>query len=113
MATPAHYFVKLLETKGILHKMFTQNVDMLEEVAGIKDEYMCYAHGTTREAYCSVCKSRDNWKEVRKALDEGNVRYCDRCKHQGKRSPVKPAAVFFGESMPQSFRESATKEALK
>ena len=86
---------------------------MLEEVAGIKDEYMCYAHGTTREAYCSVCKARDNWKEVRKALDEGNVRYCDRCKHQGKRSPVKPAAVFFGESMPQSFRESATKEALR
>ena len=30
VATPAHYFVRLLQEKSILHKYFTQNADMLE-----------------------------------------------------------------------------------
>ena len=81
---------------------------MLEERAGIEDRYMVYAHGTTREAYCSVCREPHDWREVRKALDKGEVIYCN-CE---KRGPLKPAAVFFGESMPKSFKEAATREAL-
>ena len=49
---------------------------------------------------------------MNKALDAGIVRYCDRCKHQGKQSPVKPAVVFFGEAMPTDFKKAAKKDAL-
>ena len=31
-----HYFIKLLEEKGKLSKYFTQNIDGLERIAGIK-----------------------------------------------------------------------------
>ena len=33
--TPAHFFIKLLEMKGVLKRCFTQNIDTLERVAGI------------------------------------------------------------------------------
>ena len=34
--TPTHYFIKLLQNKGMLWKCMTQNIDNLEEKAGIK-----------------------------------------------------------------------------
>ena len=83
-ATPAHYFVRLLQQKGVLHKMFTQNADMLENKAGIDDKYMVYAHGHLNSAACSVCKAVDSAAEVNRALDAGTVRYCFKCKLQGK-----------------------------
>jgi len=40
------------------------------------------------------------------------VRYCDRCRHSGKISPIKPAVVFFGESLPQEYKDATRREAL-
>jgi NAD-dependent SIR2 family protein deacetylase len=38
--TPGHYFVKLLEEKGVLLHAFTQNIDTLERVAGVSDHLL-------------------------------------------------------------------------
>lgn len=36
--TTSHYFVRLLEQKGKLLRVYTQNIDTLERVAGISEE---------------------------------------------------------------------------
>jgi len=38
--TSTHYFVRLLQDKGLLHKYLTQNIDDLESIAGISDDIM-------------------------------------------------------------------------
>lgn len=37
-ATPAHYFIKFLADRGLLLRCYTQNIDGLEEVAGVPSE---------------------------------------------------------------------------
>ncbi|XP_077420177.1 NAD-dependent protein deacetylase sirtuin-3, mitochondrial isoform X2 [Vanacampus margaritifer] len=41
---PAHYFVQLLHRKGLLLRMYTQNIDGLERLAGIPPEMLVEAH---------------------------------------------------------------------
>ncbi len=43
--TAAHYFLKLLESKGLLLRCFTQNIDSLEQEAGVSAEKIVAAHG--------------------------------------------------------------------
>ena len=53
--TPTHFFLKLIQDKGILWKNITQNIDNLEEKAGLDMENVIQAHGANRGAECSVC----------------------------------------------------------
>ena len=55
-ATPTHYFVKMLQDKGILWKNMTQNIDNLEAKTGMNMEDVIQAHGANRGAYCSRCR---------------------------------------------------------
>ena len=43
--TPAHYFIRLLEKKGLLLRCFTQNIDSLEREAGVSSDKIVAAHG--------------------------------------------------------------------
>lgn len=43
--TPAHFFMKLLHDKGLLLRCFTQNIDSLENQAGLPKEDIVAAHG--------------------------------------------------------------------
>ena len=59
-ATPTHYFIKMLQDKGILWKNLTQNIDNLESKTGIDMEYVFQCHGANKGAYCAKCgKSAD------------------------------------------------------
>ena len=71
-----------------------------------------WAHGSTTKAHCSVCYAPDCPIETNKALDVGVVRYCDHCRQQSKQSPIKPNVVFFGEKMPEDFKQESTNTAL-
>eukprot|EP01012_Entosiphon_sulcatum_P005968 TRINITY_DN12782_c0_g2_i1.p1 TRINITY_DN12782_c0_g2~~TRINITY_DN12782_c0_g2_i1.p1 ORF type:complete len:661 (+),score=95.85 TRINITY_DN12782_c0_g2_i1:30-1985(+) len=44
--TPVHWFIKLLHQKGLLLRNYTQNVDMLERMAGIPSDKLVESHGT-------------------------------------------------------------------
>lgn len=44
--TPAHHFMRLLHDKGLLHTVFTQNIDGLEQIAGLPAEKVVNAHGS-------------------------------------------------------------------
>lgn len=43
--TPAHFFMKLLHDKGLLLRSFTQNIDSLENQAGLPKQDIVAAHG--------------------------------------------------------------------
>lgn len=45
MPTPAHFFMKLLHDKGLLLRCFTQNIDSLENQAGLPKDAIVAAHG--------------------------------------------------------------------
>ena len=101
--TPAHYFIRLLFDKGLMHRVFSQNTDDLFLKAGLDEEQVIHAHGHNACAVCSICGSRDSYDEMMAALRAGEVRFCPRCKHTGKNSPIKPGVVFFNESLPKQF----------
>jgi len=48
--TPTHFFIKLLNDKGILWKNITQNIDNLEEKAGINMDDVIQCHGADKGA---------------------------------------------------------------
>ncbi|XP_060031815.1 NAD-dependent protein deacetylase sirtuin-3, mitochondrial isoform X2 [Erinaceus europaeus] len=93
-----HYFIRLLHDKGLLLRLYTQNIDGLERAAGIPASKLVEAHGSFASATCTVCQrswpGEDIWAEVK----EGRVPLCPVCT-----GVVKPDIVFFGEPMPQRF----------
>lgn len=93
-----HYFVRLLYDKGQLLRMYTQNIDGLERLAGIPSEMLVEAHGTFATATCTVCRLAYKGEYLRPDIMEGKVPKCPTCK-----GVVKPNIVFFGEELPHHF----------
>ena len=52
--TPAHFFMKLLDDKGLLLRCFTQNIDSLENQAGLDKEQIVAAHGNFDSAFLQL-----------------------------------------------------------
>ena len=50
--TIAHSFVRMLSDKGILLKLFTQNIDCLEREAGVPNNEIVEAHGSFARQCC-------------------------------------------------------------
>lgn len=96
--TKGHYFLRLLQDKGILLKVYTQNIDGLEIEAGVKQENCMQAHGTIARSHCVSCKTEVSSDLMAQHIVKGEVLYCPRCK-----GPCKPDVVLFGESLPISF----------
>ncbi len=53
--TPAHKLVKLLQDKSKLLRLYTQNIDNLDIVAGVREENVVEVHGHSRTACCRKC----------------------------------------------------------
>lgn len=96
--TPSHYFVKLLEQKGLLLRHYTQNIDTLERVAKIDGEKLVEAHGTFYTNHCLDCKKGYDMEWVKEEIFEDRVPTCVECN-----GIVKPDIVFFGENLPERF----------
>ncbi|KAI1903952.1 hypothetical protein AGOR_G00000700 [Albula goreensis] len=94
----AHYFIRLLQDKGQLLRMYTQNIDGLERLAGIPPSQLVEAHGTFANATCTVCRREYPGEDLRPDIMAGTVPKCPTCK-----GVVKPNIVFFGEELPQHF----------
>lgn len=100
--TPAHYFVRLLEKKGLLLRWFTQNIDSLELRCGVSKEKVMAAHGSHATSTCLVCKKKYDLAWITKHLDDPAklVPYCEAADCKGV---VKPDIIFFSESLPRDF----------
>lgn len=124
--TRTHHFIKRLEEEGRLLMDFTQNIDTLEEKAGI--ERVLYCHGSFSSAHCLSCNRKYTLAQFQKILQsestekiddlgksdeigglvtsdlntkvEGELVLCEDCG-----GLVKPDIVFFGESLPEDFHK--------
>ncbi|KAM8982810.1 NAD-dependent protein deacetylase sirtuin-2, partial [Ara ararauna] len=98
--TVCHYFMRLLQDKGLLLRCYTQNIDTLERVAGLQPERLVEAHGSFFTSRClrPGCGQQYGLPWMRERIFSSLVPKCEQC--QGL---VKPDIVFFGESLPSRF----------
>lgn len=96
--TITHSFISLLHKKGLLLKCFTQNIDCLEQEAGVPEEKMIAAHGSFAKQSCIECKEPYPRDEIQVHVENKTIPRCHFCK-----GLVKPEIVFFGEALPAAF----------
>jgi len=70
-------FLKRLEDSKKLLRNYTQNIDTLEQVAGIENVIEC--HGSFATASCTRCKSKVTSDSIRKNILEQKIPYCAKC----------------------------------
>ncbi|KAK4156770.1 DHS-like NAD/FAD-binding domain-containing protein [Chaetomidium leptoderma] len=122
--TVSHVFLALLARKGLLHMLFTQNIDCLERAAGVPADRIVEAHGSFATQRCIDCKVPFDGEVMRAFVARGEVPRCGQQQGQqqyqyqqpqqqrddGASSAacgglVKPDIVFFGEALPRAFFE--------
>jgi len=131
--TFSHYFIRTLEQKGILLRNYTQNIDTLEDAAGIKKVLQC--HGSFASASCVTCKRKYAKGDIESVVMKKRVPLCPVC-HPGQdkdeqtdkvpsestkkewasddiRGVIKPDIVFFGEDLGDKFRHAIDQDSDK
>lgn len=118
--SPCHRLIKLLETKQKLLRNYTQNIDTLEQVAGINNVIEC--HGSFSTASCTKCKFKTIADAIREDIFAQRIPVCPHCQPNVRQSScasesvsemelkkivedgiMKPDIVFFGEGLPEKF----------
>ena len=109
--TVTHYFMRLLAEKGLLRRVYTQNIDTLERLAGIPSELLVEAHGSFATATCRSCRKSFPQEYVERAIFGPGGAAAKRattevftaadvvvpkCDAEGCGGIVKPDIVFFG-----------------
>lgn len=101
--TPCHFFIRLLHEKGMLLRCYSQNIDSLEQLAGLPAEKLVAAHGNFDAAHVidTEPEKEVDIQEVKEEIERGESGWRSlRERHGGL---VKPKIVFFGESLPDRF----------
>ena len=114
--TAAHFFLRLLHDKGLLSRVYTQNIDGLDYATGIPESKLLSCHGTMGRAECEFCKApmpfeefctkvrtqiKDIYNTDKDAPKESTMIKCEACGRPG----LKPATVLYGSDLPQSFAD--------
>ena len=105
--TTTHKFFTLLDRKGLLKRVYTQNIDALEFLGGLTDDKVIEAHGSFQRSYCTNKSCRKTYdlawlkKEIFSPETNDGVPKCDACG-----GVVRPDIVFFGEQLPRRFHSS-------
>jgi NAD-dependent SIR2 family protein deacetylase len=116
--TPTHAFLRMLSDQNKLLRVYSQNIDGLETLAGLQDERVVQCHGGFRNAHCIQCNELHSMKLIRDcckmnanfspdglqaagATTGPVIPTCDSCG-----GLVKPEITFFGEALPAAFFKS-------
>ncbi|HEX2966143.1 MAG TPA: NAD-dependent deacylase [Syntrophorhabdaceae bacterium] len=102
--SPAHDALALLEKKGYLNAVITQNVDGLHAIAG--NTRVIEYHGNHRQLTCVSCNKRIAL--THELIDVRPYPKCEKCNRA-----LKPDVVFFGEGIPMNAMLQANEEANK
>jgi len=78
--SPCHQFIRTVETAGKLLRNYTQNIDTLEQVVGIRNVIQC--HGSFATASCVVCKAQVSAEVVRDDIFAQKIPMCSLCPPQ-------------------------------
>jgi len=98
--TTTHAFLKVLQDRGILRRVYTQNIDGLEALAGVDTDKLVECHGHFRSASCTKCRAGADIEDCMNIVFDNDVPICGRCS-----SVVKPDIAFFGEDLPKRFED--------
>ncbi len=71
-----HYFISKLQSSGVKCKVYTEDIAMLCQKAGIRD--FIELNGNT-SAFCLKCGKTFSYDIVSTFVKNGDVPYCDRC----------------------------------
>lgn len=105
----AHHAITELDRLGKLDCVVTQNIDYLHQRAGVPEDKVFELHGNLQQVVCLSCGRRYPFEVVRALRELGEEDpACPEC-----RGMLKPAAVFFGEALPQDTLASATGHASR
>jgi len=100
--TTTHQFFSLLHKKGLLRRIYTQNIDALEYLAGVPEDKIVEAHGSFKSGYCTACSETYDLSWLKHQIFNGNqadgVPRCAKCG-----GVVRPDVVLFGEALPARF----------
>lgn len=77
--TPTHSFIALLQEKGKLLTNYTQNIDNLEAVAGVRPDKLIQCHGSFATATCIECGFQTSMEDVMEDARAGVPPPCPRC----------------------------------
>lgn len=91
----AHRFIKLIEDRGQLLRNYSQNIDTLEQLAGIEKVLQC--HGSFATASCTnpECGYKCKGSQIAKAIFSQTVPACPACEERkakeeaGSKKPTK------------------------
>jgi NAD-dependent SIR2 family protein deacetylase len=114
--TFVHFFIAELEKRGKLLRNYTQNIDTLEDRAGISKVFRC--HGGFHTARCITCGNRVPGEEIKESLLKSEKPYCIICVSKRKSREddditfglMKPDIVFFHEPLPDEFSKYLMKD---
>ncbi|XP_029031467.1 NAD-dependent protein deacetylase sirtuin-1 isoform X2 [Betta splendens] len=101
--SPCHKFISMLDKQGKLLRNYTQNIDTLEQVAGVQRIIQC--HGSFATASCLVCKHKVDCEAIREDIFNQVVPHCPQCPDIPL-AIMKPDIVFFGENLPEMFHRA-------
>jgi NAD-dependent SIR2 family protein deacetylase len=95
---------------------YTQNIDLLERIAGIQGEcftslsinrfeenYLVESHGSFAQCKCIRCQEPHDIKHFWDSVADNTVPRCRKCDNI-----VRPNVVFFGEPLPDRFVDLRT-----
>ncbi|KDQ50714.1 hypothetical protein JAAARDRAFT_41808 [Jaapia argillacea MUCL 33604] len=135
-----HRFIKLIEDKNKLLRNYTQNIDTLETLAGVRNVLQC--HGSFATASCLHCHQRVPGTDIEDDILQHRVPLCKKCnaaaakpKKKKKRKPtasgwrsdesdesdgpafppgiMKPDITFFHEKLTDDFDHSLLEDRDK
>jgi len=92
---PSHHFIAQVEAHSKLLRNYTQNIDTLEQVAGISRVIQC--HGSFSTASCLVCKHRVPSSEIETDVKAKRIPIC--CKAGTDECPMPPVKEVEGDGV--------------
>lgn len=119
--TLAHWFTRVCHDRGLLRRLYTQNIDGLDYGLELPAEKIVPVHGSLGVASCEFCgaeypqkafrsevasKIKDIYKMDAKAPSESSPIACPKCKRAG----VKPSTVLYGRNLPKAFFDSSKQD---
>ena len=119
--TLSHFFLRVLHEKGMLQRIYTQNIDGLDYQLGLPEEKVIPVHGSIGTVSCEACGAPEGMAYFRDAV-KGNIKDIYnidasapkestpvQCRQCGQPA-LKPSTVLYGRSLPAHFFKSAPKD---
>lgn len=98
-----HTVLAQMEQRGIIHAVYTQNIDRLHTIAGSKS--VVELHGSATHNHCRKCHAHYDVHEILEIAMRGEVPRCAKCG-----GVIKPDIVFYGENLVEEDLDRAIRD---